>query len=260
VSTGGASGFPVWTAEGRRVTFYTSRSGSWNLFTRPADGSAPAQPLISAPRPERPLAGTPKVDKLLPGSLPVLSGANPQYPMSWSASSRTLAFVERKSNAERDIWMLGEDGQPVPFLVSPFDESSPAFSPDGRYLAYVSDESGRNDVYVQPYPGPGGRWLASTDGGDDPVWAADGHELFYRRGDELLSVSVRTGPAFAVGTPHQLFEGRYDMSSTARNYDIAPDGRNFVFVRSESGVAAPQLYVVLNWLADLGRRASSGRD
>ena len=136
----------------------------------------------------------------LPGTLPTLSGAGPQFPMSWSPDGSTLAFHERKPNGERDIWVVSPGGDPVPFLITPFDERSPRFSPDGKWLAYVSDESGRNDVYVQPFPGPGPKWLVSTDGGIDPVWSRDGRELFYRQDDQMM-VAVGGAEGRVFGGP-----------------------------------------------------------
>jgi serine/threonine-protein kinase len=253
LTTSGASGFPVWTPDGRRVSFHASRPGPWNLYARAADGSTQPEPLLTAARPERPIGTSPSMDALLPGSLPLLSGANPQYPAAWTPDGKTLVFTERKPSAERDIWTVTLGTDPVPFLVTPFDESSPVFSPDGRFLAYVSDETGRNDVYVQPYPGPGGRWLVSPDGGEDPVWSADGRELIFRRGDELIAASVQTAPTFAVGGQRRLFEGRYEAANAGRNYDVAPDGRRFVMVRNEEPADAMTFHVVLNWFSELKR-------
>ena len=93
-----------------------------------------------------------------------------------------VAFHERKPNGERDIWVVPPGEDPSPFLMTPFDERSPRFSPDGKWLAY-SNESGRDEVYVQPFPGPGRKWLISTDGGINPVWSRDGRELFYHQGE-----------------------------------------------------------------------------
>ena len=191
--------------------------------------------------------------------MPSLTGANPQFPASWSGDGRVLAFTERKPSAERDIWVVEQGSEPSPFLVTPFDESAPSFSPDGRFLAYVSDESGRPEVYVQPYPGPGGRWLISTAGGSDPVWSPEGRELFYRNGVDILAVTMQTAPTFIAGTPSQVFEARFDGSETARNFDASRDGRRFVTVRSDQAESPRQIHAVLNWVGEIQRRATAAR-
>src|SRR5439155_3564421 len=144
----GAAAFPVWAPDSSRVAFQSTAPGPWNLFWKSFDGSAEPQPLLgtgdSSSVPSWPNAGA----NLLPGTLPTLSGAGPQFPMSWSPDGATLAFHERKPNGERDIWLASPGQEAVPFLLTPFDERSPRFSPDGKWIAYVSDESGRNDVYV----------------------------------------------------------------------------------------------------------------
>ena len=120
-----------------------------------------------------------------------------------------LAFYERKEQgALRDMWVLPLAGErtPVPFLVTPFNERSPMFSPDGRWLAYVSDESGRDEVYVRSYPETGKKVPISAEGGTDPVWSKNGRELFYRSGDSLMAAPVKTGTAFTVSKPQKLFE------------------------------------------------------
>jgi eukaryotic-like serine/threonine-protein kinase len=253
LTAGGVSGSPAWEPRGKRVAFYAARPGPWTLYVRSADGSAAAEPLINTPRPERTASGSLTIDKLLPGSLPVLSGANAQYPMSWTRDGRTLAFTERKPSGERDIWILAQGSDPVPFLTTSFDESSPAFSPDGQFLAYVSDETGRQEVYVQPYPGPGGRWLISTAGGDDPVWSPNGRELFYRHGDAVMAVAVRTTPMFSVGAQREFLGSRYETLSAARNYDVSPDGQHFVMVQTEEPPSVPQFHLVLNWFGEFQR-------
>ena len=189
---------------------------------------------------------------LLPGSPPPLTGANPQSPASWTATG-TLAFTERKASGQRDIWVLEPDSDPAPFLITPADEWAAAFSPDGRLLAYASDESGRSEVYVQPYPGPGQKWLISTNGGIDPVWAPDGRQLFYRIGGRLMTVPIRQTPSFVAGTPRMLFEGAFESSELDRNFDVTPDGLRFLMIRSDTREAPSELRVVLNWGEQLAK-------
>jgi serine/threonine-protein kinase len=193
----------------------------------------------------------------LPGTLPTLSGAGPQFPTSWSPDGSTLAFHERKPNGERDIWVVSPGSDPVPFLLTPFDERSPRFSPDGKWLAYVSDESGRNDVYVQPFPGPGPKWLVSTDGGIDPVWSRDGHELFYRKDDEMMAVSVAPKGEFSASRPRRLFEIRFDAGDDGPNYDVSRDGKWFVMPRAAQGPTPGELHLVLNWFGEVTARAQA---
>jgi len=145
--------------------------------------------------------------------------------------------------------------RPRQFLLTPSRESEPAFSPDGRWIAYRSDESGRLEIYVTPYPGPGGRWQISTQGGTEAVWARDGRELFYRSGDKMMSVAVDAGREFRAGTPRLLFEGRYHDT-----YDVAPDGQRFLMIaESERDLGETRLQVVLGWFGDLRRRVPSGK-
>ena len=249
----GASAFPVWSPDSRTVTYYSAALPPWTLFTRAADASSPAQSVLTMTKAD---AGAAPIAALLPGTLPSLGGANPQFPMSWSGDGRALAFVERKPSAERDIWVVERDTDPTPFLVTPFDESAPAFSSDGKFLAYVSDESGRPEVYVQPYPGPGGRWLISTDGGADPIWVNGTREILYRRERDLFAVSIQTTPTFTAGTPTRILEARLSTSDTGRTYDASPDGQRVLALRGDEAVAGRQFHVIFNWVADIERRTS----
>jgi Tol biopolymer transport system component len=251
----GTSAFPVWAPDGSRVAFQSTAPGLRNLFWKPLDATSEAQPFLnaadSAGAPTWPNTGT----DLLPGTLPTLSGAGPQFPTSWSPDGSTLAFHERKPSGERDIWVVTAGGDPVPFLLTPFDERSPRFSPDGKWLAYVSDESGRNDVYVQPFPGPGPKWLVSTDGGVDPVWSRDSRELFYRRDDQMMTVSVAAKGEFSAGRPQRLFDMRFDAGDNGPNYDVSRDGTWFLMPRSDQAPAAGELHLVLNWFSEVAARA-----
>jgi serine/threonine-protein kinase len=254
VTNGGVNRFPVWSPNGEQLTFQVARSGTVTLYSRSLNASGDPEPLFQPASGEQSAGLSRALAGLLPGSMPRFTAANPHVPMSWSPDGQHLAFDERKPSAERDIWVLQQGSDPSPFLLTPFDEWSPAFSPDGRWLAYVSDESGRNEVYVQPFPGPGGKWAISTEGGSEPVWSPDGREIYFRRGSELVAVPFGGSPELRVGQPRVLFESPYETVEGARNYDVSPDGKSFVVVRSE-GLATPdQFYVVLNWFGDLRAR------
>ena len=136
------------------------------------------------------------------------------------------------------------------------------FSPDGRWLAYVSDESGRYEIYVQPYPGPNGKWQISTGGGTEPRWNPKGRELFYRSGNKMMAVDIATQPSFTVGKPRILFEGQYQPTpTTSPNYDVSPDGQRFLMLKpSAAAEAAPtQINVVLNWFEELKQKVPTGK-
>jgi hypothetical protein len=257
VTGGGANRFPVWNGRGTQLAFQAAESpGRFSLFSRDAAGGAEPAPLMAALTGSAALhAGT---AGLLPGSMPRPGSANPHVPASWSADGRHLAFAERKPGAQRDIWVLPIDAEPAPFVLTPFDEWSPAFSPNGEWLAYVSNESGRNEVYVQPYPGPGAKWLISTDGGTEPAWSHDGKELFYRRDGQMFAVAVQSTPAFSASRPRFLFDGPFETTDASRNYDVLPDGR-FLMVRTALIDPPQRLYVALGWLDQLQARAGGGR-
>jgi serine/threonine-protein kinase len=256
-TAGDSSAFAVWGPGGSKLAFQATAPGPWNLFWKSVDGGGESQPLLRSPT-VSPARSWPNTGaNLLPGTLPTLSGAGPQFPASWAPDGSTLAFHERKPNGERDIWVVSPDKDPVPFLLTPFDERSPRFSPNGKWLAYVSDEAGRNDVYVQPYPGPGPKWLVSTEGGTDPVWSRDGRELFYRRGDLIMGVTVTQQGEFSAGRPVRLFELRFDSEENGPNYDVSPDGKWFVVPRSEKGTAPGELHLILNWFAEVTARTQA---
>ena len=187
----------------------------------------------------------------------LLSGQTAGPPISWSPDGRVLAFVNLHPVTRNDIWTVrvDEKSQPRPFLQTRFAEGAPTFSPDGQWLAYVSNESGRNEVYMQPFPGPGARILISAGGGSEPVWPRRGHELFYRNGDSMMAVEITTGRAFSAGKPRHLFDGRYARSTGLwPNYDVAADGRRFLMVKGVEEFTVPtQINVVLNWDRELKR-------
>jgi serine/threonine protein kinase/Tol biopolymer transport system component len=225
---GGMNTEPIWSPDAARIAFASGTD--LDLKSVPADGSASAEVLLQK--------------------------KENQLPTSWSPDGRTLAFYEINPDTARDVWTTTLDGQgePTPVLVTEFNEHSPMFSPDGRWLAYVSDESGREEIYLRPFSGPGAKHPVSTEGGREPVWSADGSELFYRSGDKVMAVAVETEPDLTTGTPRVLFEGPYVMYlGGGNNYDVSPDGRRFLMIRRELGPAPRQINVVLNWAEELKR-------
>jgi Tol biopolymer transport system component len=154
-----------------------------------------------------------------------------------------------------DIGMLRLGGEPEVLLGTSYNEHTAVLSPNDRWLAYVSDESGQEEIYVCSFPEPHRKWRISTDGGAQPRWSPDGRELFYRNGDKMMAVSVSTGPEFAPGRPELLFEGRYSLGIGAQapvtNYDVSPDGQRFVMVRPEESSGPAQFHVILNWHLEL---------
>ncbi len=179
-----------------------------------------------------------------------------KFSCDWSRDGRYLAFCSQAKETGWDIWVVPMHGdrKPIPFLKTQFQELMPAFSPDGRYVAYQSNESGRGEVYVQSFPGPGGKWQISTAGGLEPHWRADGRELYYRApGQKLMAVEVQTGSVLTAGTPQALFQGHFDMGVARTRYLPAADGKRFLTVAPLGRDAMTPTTVVLNWNADLGR-------
>ncbi len=190
------------------------------------------------------------------GVLQSTSSGAAQY--SFSATRDRLVYVPGglQVTQRRLVW-VNRNGAEQPVAPPAHNFRQPRLSPDGRWLAYDSDESGRLEVYVQPYPGPGGKWLISTEGGTQPVWNPNGRQLFYRNGDKMMAVEITMQPGFAAGKPRVLFEGQYGPSvATFPNYDVTPDGQRFLMLKAAEAEQAPtQINVVLNWFEELRRRA-----
>jgi Tol biopolymer transport system component len=225
---------PIWTPDGTRIVFASSRVAAegFDIFWKPANGSGAAEQLT---------AGAYRI------------------PDSISPDGKFLLFRQENSETEADIGVTSfeEEREPEILLGTPYRELHATISPDGRWFAYTSDESGRPEVYVQSFPELGGKLQVSAEGGGEPVWSRDGKELFYRSGDKMMAARIATEPELAAERPVVLFEGAYELSGggVTSNYDVAPDGR-FVMIRGEQDARPTEqrINVVLNWFEELTAR------
>jgi len=227
----GLSRDPVWAPDGGSLVFGSKRGASaFGLYRQRLDGRAPAELLWASPIPIWP------------------------DPHSVSPDGRILVFSTKARDTGDDIWTLSLDADRAAraWLQTPANESAGRLSPDGRWMAYNSSESGGTEVYVQPFPGPGAKWLVSQGGGFNAIWSRDGRRLFYRRADQMLVVDVETAAGFAMGKPTVLFSGRY--RSTGRDFDVSPDGTRLVMMRNDDPRTTTRLNVVLDWRRALDAR------
>jgi serine/threonine-protein kinase len=227
-----ASDRPEWSPDGTRVIYrrlYDDRREE--LWWQPFDRSGPPEPL------QRP-QGT---QRLIAEGMVSPDGASLIY--------RTLADA-----TGRDIWYraLRGDTTPKPFEVTTADEVMPRFAPDGRWVTYVSNESGIPEVFVRPFPGPGGRTQISTGGGTEPVWSPDGRRLFYLHGSDLMAANLTSGAAIGVASRERVFAADVTPGVIHANYDVAKDGHHFLMVRNAGG--STDLVVALNWLAEVQKK------
>ena len=234
----GQDEFPVWSPDGWRIAFSSTRdsggsSFETSLFSQAADGTGAVERVADNPGQIFPTAYLPDASAL-------------------------LVYGAGESNVNDDIAVITlDDGEIRLLLNSTFGETNPELSPDGRWLAYTSNESGGEEIYVRPFPDVDtGRWQVSTGGGTQPLWARDGRELFYRNGEAVMAVSIQTDPGLTAGNPQLLFEGDYILGPGGRNYDVSPEGDAFLMVKSvQDASAAPQIIIVENWFTELERLA-----
>ena len=225
----GMASWVAWTPDDRRLAFGWSMNGLANIYWEFADGSAPM---------ER-----------------VTENEYDQYPASWSPDGQTLAFVQNHPDNRNDILFLGiRDRKVTPGLNSRFQETYPEFSPDGRWIAYTSNESGRDEVYVQAFPGPGGRVQISSEGGTEPVWSRSGRQIFYRQRDQVWATDIRIGSRLTVGKSRLLFEqAGFGWGFPVRSWDVSRDGRRFLMVKLDERRPQPlnEMILVQNWFEEL---------
>jgi serine/threonine-protein kinase len=230
---------PVWTSDGKRVAFSAQRDGAEKIYWQAADGSgAPEQ-----------LAAIPNVAIL---------------PHAFSPDGTQLLFTSVAVPRDINVVKLEGERKAETLFQTSFSEYNPEISPDGRWMAYESDESGRAEVYVRPFPNVNaGRWQISTGGGTRPLWNPNGRELFYFLAPgTLMAVRVEPGASFAAGSPAIVFQGQYATPQGARQYSVSPDGRRFLMIKeiaSAGNAPAPQIVVVQNWTEELKRRVPAGK-
>jgi eukaryotic-like serine/threonine-protein kinase len=226
-------GFPSWSPSGDRVIFLSTRNRATSIYQKPSNGASPEQPLVSS--------------------------AELKYNPQWSPDGQSIIYsqVNTKTNSDLYLLSLGGGREPTPLLQTTFIEGQARFSPNGRWIAYISNETGQFQVYVDSFPATGAKLAISIGGGSQPQWRADGTELYYYTPDrKLMAVEVNgNGPTFKVGEPRPLFEIRVfaiDQSFPGNGYyTVTHDGKRFLV---SSGPEAPnrqQINVVVNWTADL---------
>jgi Tol biopolymer transport system component len=239
---------PVWTPDGQRITYSSQeKGGAYNLWWIRSDGAGDAQRLAQ--------------------------NKNIQFANSWRADGKVLALVQINPDTAYDVMTLpieGDEksgwkpGELKPFVNTAFNEMQPAFSPDGHWLAYTSNESGKVEVYVRPFPGPGGKWQVSTGGGLMPKWSRNGKELFYRTPDSKIMVVTYTasGDSFHADKPQLWSPGQFTDLGINNNFDLHPDGKRFAVLKTpgtEQAAAVSKVSFVFNFFDELRRKVPTGK-
>lgn len=221
---------PLWSPDGRRIVYTSNASGAGDLYVKDASGTREAAPLLVS--------------------------QDEKYVSDWSPDGRHILFTSRPTEGTGwDISALPLDGEGKPFRVvqTRFAELWATFSPDGKYIAYQSNESGVAEIYVQEFPEARNKWRISTRGGAEPFWRGDGRELFYRAGAQMMAVPVDTGRTFTAGAPVSLFERPFAAAIVRGRYRPTKDGERFLVLAPLSAVAEQPAAVVLNWASALPR-------
>ncbi len=219
---------PVWAPDGRRL-YFSSSSPIWQVFWVPADGSDQAR-LLTTGVYGFPSSVTPDGESLL------------------------MSYFTKDEGSNIGLLQSGGGGDLETLVATPFNEHSGVLSPDGRWLAYVSNESGRNEVYVRPFPALDTEWVVSAEGGTSPRWSSETSELFYRQGDRMMTVPIEPGPSPMFGRPNVMFEGEFAKHRlSTSDYDVSADGQSFMMLEVQGDAPRRQINVVLNWFDELNR-------
>jgi Tol biopolymer transport system component len=229
---------PVWSPDGKRILFASGRSNGTHMFGKSSTGVG-SEDLV-------------------------LKNSSSEVPVSWSHDARYIVFSRFKPSGQSgiDTWVAdvsGAEPKAFPFMESPFDRGQARISPDGRWLAYTTNDSGTYQIVVQSFPDPtGGRWQISAQGGIEPKWSHNGRELYYLAFDgKLMVVPIKADAAFVAGTPAPLFDTPLVVNRTQaprdRRYDVAPDGRFLIAVPVGTAVPNP-VTALINWTSVLEKK------
>jgi len=221
---------PIWSPDGSQVLWTSTRGGQDGLWVKSAGGLGQDQ-LVAHVGPFN-------------------------TPTDWSRDGKWVIVTAIDPQNGQDLWAVPMTGDHKPQVVlqTPFNESRARFSPDGRWIAYQSDESGRNEVYVASFQGAAGKWQISTNGGGDPAWSPDGRELCYiSRDQKFMAVAITSGASLDVGTPRELFPILVEGGSRRNVYEVAPDAKRFLFLLPAGETGTP-ITAVVNWRTDSRQR------
>jgi eukaryotic-like serine/threonine-protein kinase len=259
VTTDGLSHAPLWTPDGKDLCYRSWKAGTMTMWEMPADRSRPGERLTDFGARQSAVSVSPDGRYLAYNQMGDMSADSAKSDMAMGGGMGSMGTGS-------DIWVLplqGADRTPQRFKGTKYEEASPKFSPDGRWVAYCSNDTGKSEAYVEPWPGPSWKVQISSEGGTDPLWNHAGTEIFYRNGDKMMVVPVKTAGGFVPGVPRVLWEGHYSqgLSSScgppgvsASNYDVSADGQRFLMIKDGSqDVGSSSIVVVLNWSEELKR-------